>query len=136
MMRSRPSPSQTRSPWRIIWALSVTQIVSWGSLFYAFSVLIAPIERDTGWARDTIVGAFSLSLLIAGVGTLPVGMLTDRFGGRPVMSIGSVLAATLLIVVARTESVAVFYCAWTGLGVAMAMLLYEPAFAVIYATFG
>jgi len=122
-------------PWRIVWALSVTQIVSWGSLFYAFSVLIAPIEHDTGWGRDTIVGAFSLSLLIAGIGTLPVGMLIDRFGGRLVMSIGSVLAALLLIVVARTGAVAVFYWAWAGLGVAMAMLLYEPAFAVIYATF-
>ncbi len=119
-----------------MWALSVTQIVSWGSLFYAFSVLIAPIEQGTGWARDTIVGAFSLSLLVAGVGALPVGTLIDRIGGRTVMSLGSVLAGTLLTVLARTESVLVFYAVWTGLGVAMAMLLYEPAFAVIYASFG
>ena len=119
-----------------MWALSVTQIVSWGSLFYAFSVLLAPIERDTGWGRDTIVGAFSLSLLVAGLGALPAGMLVDRFGGRPIMSLGSVLAGALLLLLARTESVLVFYAVWAGVGVTMAMLLYEPAFAVIYASFG
>jgi MFS family permease len=52
------------------------------------------------------------------------------------MSLGSVLGGTLLLVLARTESVLLFYAVWTGLGVAMAMLLYEPAFAVIYASFG
>ena len=36
-------------PWRVVWALSVTQVISWGSLFYAISVLMAPIERELGW---------------------------------------------------------------------------------------
>ena len=136
MGRPHLSPKQTRSPWGIVWALSVTQIISWGSLYYAFSVLLVPMERDLGWHRDTLVGAFSLSLLVAGAGAFPVGMLIDRIGGRKVMSLGSVLAGALLLVLARTESVALFYAVWTGLGMAMAMLLYEPAFAVIYATFG
>jgi MFS family permease len=136
MTQPHPIRFSSRPPWRIVWALSVTQIVSWGSLFYAFSVLLEPIERDTGWARDSIVGAFSLSLLVAGLGALPVGMLVDRFGGRRIMSLGSVLAGTLLLALARTESVLLFYAVWAGLGVAMAMLLYEPAFAVIYASFG
>jgi predicted MFS family arabinose efflux permease len=126
----------SRAPWSVVWALSITQIVSWGSLFYAFSVLLAPIERDTRWARDTIVGAFSLGLLVAGLGALPAGMLVDRLGGRAVMSVGSALAGIGLLLLARTESVPLFYALWAGLGVAMALLLYEPAFAVIYASFG
>jgi MFS family permease len=52
------------------------------------------------------------------------------------MSTGSVLAGVLLVVLARTESILAFYAVWAGLGLAMAMLLYEPAFAVIYASFG
>jgi MFS family permease len=136
MQDPRPSTHTSRHPWAIVWALSVTQIVSWGSLFYAFSVLIAPIEHSTRWGRDTVVGAFSVGLLVAGIGTLPVGMLIDRIGGRTVMTLGSILAAVLLLVLARTESILVFYLVWTGIGVTMAMLLYEPAFAVIYASFG
>ena len=49
-----------RRPWSIVWALAVTQIISWGSIYYAIAVLMAPIERDLGWSRDSIVGAFSL----------------------------------------------------------------------------
>jgi len=123
------------SPWSVVWALSVTQIISWGSLFYAFSVLLAPIEQQTGWARDAIVGAFSLGLLVAGVGAAPVGILLDRFGGRIVMSLGSLTGAAVLALMSTVQSMASFYVAWAMLGVASAMLLYEPAFAVIYAAF-
>ncbi len=61
-MNSTSTPA--RLPWRVVWVLAVTQIVSWGSLFYAISVLIAPIERELGWSRDAIVGAFSLSMIM------------------------------------------------------------------------
>jgi MFS family permease len=136
-MKGVQSPAiRARRPWSIVWALSVTQIISWGSLYYAFSVLLVPMERELGWGRDTLVGAFSLSVLVAGAGAFPVGMLIDRVGGRWVMALGSVLAGVLFLSLAQINSVALFYAAWVGLGAAMAMLLYEPAFAVIYATFG
>lgn len=131
---SRSVPA--RPPWSVVWALSVTQIVSWGSLYYAIAVLIAPIEQELGWSRDTIVGAYSLSLIFAGLGALPVGMLIDRFGGRLVMASGSVVASILLLLLAQTGSVPHFYFLWIGLGLTMATLLYEPAFAVITASFG
>jgi MFS family permease len=104
-------------------------------MFYAFSVLLTPIAQETGWTRDAIVGAFSLSLLVAGVATAPVGLLIDRFGGRVVMSSGSLVGAIVLMLMSETCTVATFYAAWAVLGVAAAMLLYEPAFAVIYASF-
>jgi MFS family permease len=123
------------SPWSVVWALSVTQIISWGSIFYAFSVLLAPIAQETGWTREAIVGAFSLSLLVAGVASAPVGMLIDRFGGRLVMSLGSLVGAVVLMLMSEARTLTNFYAAWAVLGVAAAMLLYEPAFAVIYASF-
>ena len=104
-------------------------------MFYAFSVLLAPIAQDTGWSRDAIVGAFSLNLLVAGVAAAPVGTLIDRFGGRMVMSLGSLIGAVVLTLMSEAHTVAAFYMAWAGVGVAAAMLLYEPAFAVIYANF-
>jgi MFS family permease len=47
------------------------------------------------------------------------------------MTGGSVLAALLLVAWSRVQSVAAFYALWTLMGVAMAAVLYEPAFAVI-----
>ena len=130
-----PSPP-LRPPWRGVWALSVTQIVSWGSLYYAISVLMAPIERDLGWSRETIVGAYSLSLLAAGIGAFPSGLAIDRFGGRVVMTSGSVASGMLFLLLAWNDSIAGFYLAWIGLGFAMSTVLYEPAFAVVTASFG
>jgi MFS family permease len=123
-------------PWSAVWALSVTEIVSWGTLYYAISVLIPPMEQELGWSRDAIVGAFSLSLLFAGIGTFPAGILIDRLGGRVVMSFGSFASAALLALLSRTHSIEGFYFIWAGLGLTMAMVLYEPAFAVITANFG
>jgi MFS family permease len=120
----------------LVGALGVTQIVSWGSLYYAFPLLLGPIEQELGWHRASVVGAFSLSLLIAGVAAIPAGMVIDRFGGRAPMVWGSLTAAVLLALLSRTESLAMFYALWAGLGLCMAATLYEPAFAVIYRSFG
>jgi MFS family permease len=120
----------------VVWALSVTQIISWGSLFYAISVLIAPIERELHWSRDAIVGAFSLSMVCTGLAAFPVGNLIDRYGGRYVMGGGSLLAAAMLALLSQTTSLPVFYATWIGLGLAMGAVLYEPAFTVITASFG
>jgi predicted MFS family arabinose efflux permease len=123
------------SPWSVVAALAVTQIVSWGTVFYAFAVLLAPMERETGWPRAALVSAFSLSVLVTGLCAAPVGALIDRFGGRTVMSAGSVLAAALLALLSQVQGLAAFYALWAGLGLAGAMLLYEAAFTVIYRTF-
>jgi MFS family permease len=120
----------------VVWALSVTQIISWGSLFYAISVLIAPIERELHWSRDAIVGAFSLSMVCTGLAAFPVGNLIDRYGGRYVMGGGSILAAAMLALLSQTASLPMFYATWIGLGIAMGAVLYEPAFTVITACFG
>jgi len=125
-----------RSPWSVVWALAVTQVVSWGSIYYAIAVLIAPIEQELGWRRDAIVGAFSLSLIFAGLGAVPAGIVIDRYGGRVVMTCGSLAAAALFFLLSNVQSLPAFYLIWAGLGIAMAAVLYEPAFTVITATFG
>ena len=37
--------------------LSVAETVSWGILYYSFSVFIRPIEREMGWSRTEVTGA-------------------------------------------------------------------------------
>jgi predicted MFS family arabinose efflux permease len=128
-------PSSPSSPWNVVAALAITQIVSWGTIFYGFSVLLSPIEQETGWSRTAVVSAFSLSVLVTGLCAAPVGALIDRFAGRAVMSAGSLLAAVLLGLMSRVQALLPFYALWAVLGVAAAMLLYEAAFTVIYATF-
>jgi predicted MFS family arabinose efflux permease len=125
-----------RPPWRVVWALSATQIVAWGSQFYAITLLAEPIAQATGWSREAVVGAYSLSLLVAGLASFPTGLALDRFGGRAVMTAGSVISALAFALIARVETLTEFYAGWALIGLAGAMTQYEAAFATIAAAFG
>jgi len=118
-------------PWRIVGILAVTQIVSWGSLYYAFAVLAPEIQRELGWSPQIVFGAYSWSLLVTGVLSTPAGILLDRLGGRLIMGAGSLAAGAGLMLLSVTGSVIHYFAAWTLLGAAMALTLYEAAFATI-----
>lgn len=121
--------------WRIAGALAVTETVSWGIIYYAFTVFIAPMERELGWSRTELTGGFSLALLIMGAMAYPVGSWVDRYGARVLMTAGSIAAALLIVAWSRVTSLSAFYAIWAGLGVCGAAILYEPAFAVMAAWF-
>jgi MFS family permease len=121
--------------WPMLAGLSFAETVSWGIVYYAFSVFIRPMEIELGWSRAQVTGAFSLALLVGGVAALPVGHWLDAHGPRALMTAGSVAAAVLLIAWSRVESILGFYLVWAGLGLAMAAILYEPAFAIVAAWF-
>jgi predicted MFS family arabinose efflux permease len=117
--------------WPLVAALAFAQLVSWGSIYYSFSLFVVPMESELGWSREWLNGALSLGLLAAGLMAYPVGALIDRGHGRAVMSVGSLLGALLLAAWSGVESPALFYLLWLGLGVALAGTLYEPVFAVL-----
>lgn len=117
--------------WQIVVALGITQIVSWGSTYYAFALLMAPMQTTLGVDRSTVVGAFSVSLLVAGLVAPWIGKQIDRYGGRLVMGMGSVAAALSLAALSRIHTLAALYLVWAVLGVVMAATLYEAAFAVL-----
>lgn len=119
------------SRWRVIGILASTQIMSWGSLYYAFSILAPDIQRETGWSTSLVFGAYSWSLLVAGLTATPIGMLLDRFGGRLIMGFGSVVCGAGLAALSMSRSPAAYVFAWTILGFAMGLTLYEAAFATI-----
>lgn len=117
--------------WYITAALAITETISWGIVYYAFSVFIAPMETELGWSRTELTGGFSLALLITGIMAYPVGWWIDRYGARLLMTVGSIAATLLVIAWSQVTSLTGFYLIWAGLGVCSAAILYEPAFAVI-----
>lgn len=116
--------------------LACTQIMSWGALYYAIAILAPAMAGDLGWRSETVIGAFSWSLLVSGAAATPVGMLIDRHGGRWVMGAGSLLCGAGFAALSQVHTVGAYYAAWTVLGVAMAMTMYEAAFATINREFG
>jgi len=108
----------------------MTETVSYGVLTYAFAVLLVPIQEETGWSAAAITGAYSAALLVSGLVGLQVGRVLDR-RPRLLMTAGSVLAAALMLAWSRVGTLLELYLVFAGLGVAMALVLYEPAFVVV-----
>ncbi|SFM09165.1 MFS transporter [Rugamonas rubra] len=121
---------------KTIAVLAVTQILSWGSLYYAIAVLAPQIRLETGWRAEAVLGAFSLSLLVSGLVATPVGVLLDRHGGRLVMGAGSLVSGAGMLLLSRSHSLPLYFAAWAVLGLAMALTMYEAAFATINREFG
>ncbi|MFC4948001.1 MFS transporter [Pseudonocardia sp. GCM10023141] len=131
-MITRPAAALTAAGLRRVLAvLCGTEIISWGVLYYALPVLAPGIAADTGWAVSTVIAAFSTGLVVAAVAGIPVGRLLDRWGPRPVMTAGSVLAGVGVVGIATARSPIAFFAAWSVAGVAMAGVLYQPAFAAL-----
>ena len=116
---------------RLVGWLSLAQLISWGSIFYTFSLVMEPVERELGLSRAQSSLAFSLALLAEGLMAYPVGSWIDQGHERAVMTGGSLLAGLCLMLHGSITGVGGFYAVWVGLGAAMAAILYAPAFAVV-----
>lgn len=117
--------------WVLVLTLGVTETVSYGVLSYAFTVFVLPMQAELGWPRATISGALSLAFLVSAVAGLPVGRWLDLHGPRWLMTIGSIAATGLVLAWSAVADLFTFYLIWFGIGLTLAAVLYEPAFAVV-----
>ena len=116
---------------RVTTTLCLTELTSWGVLFYAFPVLQQQIADDTGWAAVTVAASFTLGQVAAALVGIPVGRVLDRHGPRWLMTAGSVTGVAALAVVAAAPTLAWFLLGWLLAGAAMGAVLYPPAFAAL-----
>jgi MFS family permease len=116
---------------RGVLALGIGQCVNWGVLYYAFAVLLLPVEAALGAERWVVAGAFSLALLLSAIAAPIVGRWSDRGYGASLVQAGGYAAAGLLGIWALVPSLWALYGVWAGLGLCMAAALYEPAFVVV-----
>jgi MFS family permease len=117
---------------RVVPALGLAQIISWGTLFYAIAVL-GPAMRDELRTSDVILfGSFTCGLFASGIVSPWIGRRIDAYGGRGVLAGGSLLGALACATLALANSPAVLFLGWLAAGVAMAACLYDPAFATLH----
>ncbi|MCX7153888.1 MAG: MFS transporter [Proteobacteria bacterium] len=112
-------------------ALGCTQTLAWASSTYLPAILAQPIASELDISRANVFGAFSIALVLTGLGGPLVGRLIDRHGGRGMLAASNlVFAAGLLMLGLATNGLAML-AAWCVLGVGMAMGLYDAAFATL-----
>lgn len=115
----------------LIPALGVTQIFGYGALYYAFTVLAPRITAEFGWAPEWTFGGFAAGLLLGGAVAPVTGHLIDRYGTRPVMALGSVLAGLSLLALAEARGIAGYVAAMVLLQAVTTAVFYDAAFAAL-----
>jgi MFS family permease len=123
-------------PWRAVPVLGITQILTWGTIFYTPVLIVPLIAAERGWSISFTMGGFSIGLLVAGLVAPYVGRSIDQFGGHVVMALGSLTGALGLFLIGFATHPIAYYAVWMVLGVAMAANLYDAAFSTLGRIFG
>ena len=116
---------------RLVIGIGITQIIGFGTMFYAFGSVVPALSDDLGIAPGTAFGAFSAALLIGALAAPTAGRLLDRHGARMVMGTGSVLAALSLIALSQAQGIVSLVLALVAVEVTATLVLYDAAFAAL-----
>jgi MFS family permease len=117
----------------VVAALALSQTIGYGTLYYAFAVLLTPLAADLGVTTTAVTGAYTASILTGAALAVPVGRWLDSHGGRALMTAGSAAGVLLLIAWSHVDTPWQLYLVQIGIGIAAAASLYEAAFAVVIA---
>ena len=116
--------------------LALAQTIVWAAMYYAFPALLPEWERDLGWSKTEISGAFTAALVVTAVLAPMAGWLIDRGAARLIHPGGAALGALMLAGLSQVTELWQFYAVWIGIGLAMSVCLYEACFAIITVTVG
>ena len=93
--------------WVVVGAGMLMTCIGIGAMF-SLAVFLQPIATDTGWSRSGISTAATLDFLSMGAAAFLWGALSDRFGTRIVVLLGSVLLGVGLVAASRATSLIEF----------------------------
>jgi Major Facilitator Superfamily len=123
-------------PGRAVSVLSLTEILSWGTLIYPPVLIMPHLVADHGWSLAFGMAGFSIGLVTSGMLSPTIGHLIDRHGGNIVMSLGALAGALGLVLLTVAEQPPAYLACWLLIGAAMSSTLYDPAFATLTRIFG
>src|SRR6185436_6146588 len=89
--------------WVIVAAGGLLGCVAIGAMF-SLPVFLLPISKDTGWSVTGVSSAMTIGFIALAVASMVWGPLSDRWGPRAVVLIGSVVLAAALAVASQMTS--------------------------------
>lgn len=95
--------------WWLVIAGCITHAVNTGFAYFGMSAFFPPFEREFGWSRTAISGAFSLARVEAGLLGPIEGYFVDRIGPRRIMYIGIVICVLGFLSLSLVNSLPMLY---------------------------
>src|SRR5260370_12344952 len=87
--------------WRVVGGLSMN--LALGSL-YAWSVFVAPLEKEFGWKRADTSSVFGWAVIVFALSFIIAGRLQDKLGPFMVSITGCILLTGGFLLSAKTDS--------------------------------
>jgi MFS family permease len=97
--------------WWLVIAGCITHAVNTGFCYFGMSAFFPSFEREFGWSRTAISGAFSLARIESGLFGPVEGYLVDRVGPRRIMYIGIVICVLGFVSLSFVNSLPMLYVA-------------------------
>jgi MFS family permease len=95
--------------WWLVIAGCITHAVNTGFSYFGMSAFFPSFEREFGWSRTAISGAFSLARVESGILGPIEGYLTDRVGAQRMLFIGLVICSLGFLSLSRVNSLPMLY---------------------------
>ncbi|OCP05662.1 MULTISPECIES: MFS transporter [unclassified Ensifer] len=99
--------SNSQYRWVIVAAGGLLGCLAIGAMF-SLPVFLLPISRGTGWSVTGVSSAMTIGFLAMAFASITWGSLSDRWGARPIVLIGSVLLAASLAAASWSTSLIAF----------------------------
>ena len=112
-------------------SLGISQILSYGCLFYAFAQLKTPLAAKIGVAPSEILGAVTGALLIQAFLAPLIGGWIDRSGALVVMTRGLLIGAFGIALLPAVSALWWVWLCMVPIGLGFAMSSYETAFSAV-----
>jgi MFS family permease len=97
--------------WWLVILGCITHAVNTGFSYFGMSAFFPSFEREFGWSRTAISGAFSLARIESGLLGPLEGYFIDRFGPRRIMYIGIVICVLGFVALSFVNSLPMLYAA-------------------------
>ena len=88
----------------IVAACFLVMVVMHGA-FNSFGVFFTPLETEFNCTRAVLSGANSVAFIVMGVSALLLGMLSDRFGPRLILTLSGILFAVGYMLMSRVSAI-------------------------------
>lgn len=121
------SAASRRPAFRAIAGLGTTQLIGWGTSFSAIPIFGTPISIELGLAREWVFGGITVMLLVSALVAPRIGKVVDRLGARPVMTVGSFVAALAMLAQSQASGLFTYMLGWVIIGISTPMMLGNAA---------
>ena len=111
-MRVRDRLRNLYSGWWVLLGLTLLGIMSGGILYHGAAVFFNPIRRDLNLSSANTSLIFTLSRAQSSLAAPLYGWLVDRFGPRPLIVLGAIVASIGLVAVTLIDNYIIFLIAY------------------------